>query len=80
MWQDQKIGLLSGRKPINQDPDSEQPKKRRSVRSYAMYIIWLCTGTDDLLPPSSSFFVASSFFDRRYCSLLWVNVVRHQAV
>ncbi|ELR15277.1 Hypothetical protein ACA1_220160 [Acanthamoeba castellanii str. Neff] len=42
--EDQKIGLLSGRKPINQDPGSEQPKKRRSVRSYAMYIIWLCTG------------------------------------
>jgi hypothetical protein len=63
MWQDQKIGLLSGRKPINQDPGSEQPKKRRSVRSYAMYIIWLCTGTDALLlASSSSFFVASSFF------------------
>ncbi len=71
MLQDQKIGLLSGRKPINQDPDSEQPKKRRSVRSYAMYIIWLCTGTDALLlASSSSFFVASSFFERRYRSLL----------
>ncbi|ELR11077.1 uncharacterized protein ACA1_160630 [Acanthamoeba castellanii str. Neff] len=36
--EDQKIGLLSGRKPINQDPGSEQPTKRRSVMSTG---IWL---------------------------------------
>jgi hypothetical protein len=44
--QEQQIGLLTGHKPINHDSNKEpMPAKSRSIRSYAMYIIWLCTGT-----------------------------------
>jgi hypothetical protein len=44
--QEQQIGLLTGHKPINHGSNKESmPAKSRSIRSYIMYTIWLCTGT-----------------------------------